>query len=63
MKKRSRFFGLALMFMGSMLLLTNLGNPSIKALRGADVVKLVSSGGLLGIGFMGLMGRFDVGKE
>jgi hypothetical protein len=40
-----------------MVLLNNLGKPRVEALHGSDVLGLVASGGLLGIGFIGLMGR------
>ena len=59
MKKSSRLTGLALALMGAMLLLNNLGKPRVEALHGADILKLVASGGLLGIGFVGLMGRLS----
>ena len=62
MKKSSRF-GLmqALMppLMGVLLLLNNLGKPRVEALHGPDVLGLVASGFLLGIGFAGLMGRLS----
>ena len=59
MKKSSRLTGLALMLMGAMALLNNLGKPRIEALHGSDVLGLVAAGMLLGIGFVGLMGRLD----
>jgi len=59
MKKSSRFTGLALALMGAMVLLNNLGKPRVEALHGSDVLGLVASGGLLGIGFVGLMGRLN----
>ena len=57
MTKSGRFAGLALLLMGVMVLLNNLGKPRVEALHGSDVLGLVASGGLLGIGFIGLMGR------
>ena len=58
MKKSSRF-GLmqALMppLMGVLLLLNNLGKPRVEALHVPDVLGLVASGFLLGIGFASLM--------
>ena len=63
MKKSSRFVGLALMLMGTMVLLNNLGKPRIEALHGSDVLGLVASGMCLGIGFVGLLGRLSFGKE
>ena len=59
MKKSSRFTGLALALIGAMVLLNNLGKPRVEALHGSDVLGLVASGGLLGIGFVGLMGRLN----
>jgi hypothetical protein len=56
MKKSSRFTGLALAFVGTMVLLNNLGKPRVEALHGSDVWGLVASGMCLGIGFVGLMG-------
>jgi hypothetical protein len=57
MLKSNRFFGLVFTLMGALLLLNNLGNPRIEALHVPDVLKLVASGGLLGIGLFGLFGR------
>jgi hypothetical protein len=59
MKKSSRFTGLVLALLGAMVLLNNLGKPRVEALRGSDVWGLVASGMLLGIGFVGLMGRLS----
>jgi hypothetical protein len=56
MKKSSRLTGLALTVFGAMVLLNNLGKPRVEALHGTDVLGLVASGLLLGIGFVGLMG-------
>ena len=58
MKKSSRFGVMqALMppLMGVLLLLNNLGKPRVEALHGPDVLGLVASGFLLGIGFASLM--------
>src|ERR1039457_113321 len=59
MKKSRRFTGLVLMLLGAMVLLNNLGKPRVEALHGSDVWGLVASGMLLGIGFVGLMGRLS----
>jgi hypothetical protein len=59
MKKSSRFTGLALALMGVMKLLNDLGKPRVEALHGSDVLGLVASGMLLGVGFVGLMGRLN----
>ena len=59
MKKSSRFTGLVLALLGAMVLLNNLGKPRVEALHGSDVWGLVASGMLLGIGFVGLMGRLS----
>ena len=58
-EKSSRFTGLALALMGVMKLLNDLDKPHVAALHVPDVLGLVASGGLLGIGFMGLMGRLN----
>jgi hypothetical protein len=42
-----------------MVLLNNLGKPRVEALHGPDILGLVASGMLLGIGFAGLMGRLS----
>jgi hypothetical protein len=62
MKKSSRFTGLVLAVMGTMVLLNNLGKPRVEALHGSDVWGLVASGMCLGIGFVGLMGRLQFGS-
>ena len=59
LKKSSRFTGLVLMLMGAMKLLNDLGKRRVEALHGIDVLGLVASGGLLGVGFVGLMGRLN----
>lgn len=63
MKKSSRFTGLALALMGAMVLLNNLGKPRVEALHGSDILGLIACGMLLGIGFVGLMGRLRFGNE
>ena len=61
--KKSSWFGSmqALMptLLGALILLNNLGKPRVEALHGPDVLGLVASGFLLGIGFAGLMGRLS----
>ena len=52
MKKSSRFTGLALALMGVMKLLNDLSKPRVEALHGSDVLGLVASGMLLGVGFV-----------
>lgn len=59
MKKSSRVTGLVMALIGATLLLNNLGEPRVEALHVPDVVKLVASGALLGIGFFGLMGMLN----
>ena len=59
MKKSSRITGLVLTLIGALVLLNNLGKPRVEALHGPDVLGLVASGMLLGIGFFGLMGRLN----
>lgn len=56
MKKSSRVTGLVAALMRATFLLMILGNPRAEALHVPDVVKLVASGCLLGVGFAGLMG-------
>jgi len=57
--KKSSWFGSmqALMptLLGALILLNNLGKPRVEALHGSDVLGLVASGFLLGIGFAGLI--------
>ena len=59
LKKSSRFTGLVLALLGAIKLLNDLGKPRVEALHGVDVLGLVTSGGLLGIGFVGLMGMLN----
>ncbi len=59
LKKSSRFTGLVLAVLGTIKLLNDLGKPRVEALHGVDVLGLVTSGALLGIGFVGLMGRLN----
>jgi hypothetical protein len=40
-------------------LLNDLGKPRVEALHPVDVLGLVTSGMLLGVGFFGLMGRLN----
>jgi uncharacterized membrane protein len=56
MKKSSRLTGVVVTVIGAMVLLNNLGKPRVEALHGPDILGLVASGMLLGIGFAGLMG-------
>ena len=59
LKHSSRFFGLVLALLGAIRLMTVLGEPRVEALHRIDVLGLVTSGALLGIGFVGLMGRLN----
>ena len=59
LKKSSRFTGLVLALLGAMKLLNDLGKPRVEALHGVDVFGLVAAGMLLGVGFVGLMGRLN----
>ena len=59
LKKSSRFTGLVLALLGVMKLLNDLGKPRVEALHGVDILGLVASGMLLGIGFVGLVGRLN----
>jgi hypothetical protein len=59
LKKSSRFTGLVFALLGVIKLLNDLGKPRVEALHGVDVLGLVTSGALLGIGFFGLMGRLN----
>jgi hypothetical protein len=63
MKKISRFTGLLLALMGVMVLLSDLSKPRIAALHGSDVVSLTAVGMLLGVGFVGLIGRLRIPGE
>ena len=63
LKKSSRVTGLVAALMGATFLLMILGNPRVEALHGSDVWGLVASGMLLGIGFVGLMGRLSFGTS
>ena len=56
MKKNSRVTGFVFMLIGAFVLLNSLGRPSVAAVQGRDVIRLVASGGLLGIGLVVLMG-------
>ena len=59
LKKSSRFTGLWFALLGAIKLLNDLGKPRVEALHPIDVLGLVASGALLGIGFFGLMGRLN----
>ena len=59
LKKSSRFTGLVIALLGVMKLLNDLGKPRVEALHFVDVLGLVTAGALLGIGFIGLMGRLN----
>ena len=59
LKKSSRFTGVVMMLAGAMVLSNNLDKPPVAALHGSDVLGLVASGMLLGVGFFGLMGRLN----
>ena len=54
---------LVLMLLGATLFLSNLGEPRIAALHGADVLKLFASGMLFGVGLVSLMGRLHFGTS
>ena len=59
LKQSSRFTGLVLAVLGTIKLLNDLGKPRVEALHGVDVLGLLASGGLLGVGFVGLMGMLN----
>jgi hypothetical protein len=59
LRESSRFTGLAFALLGVMKLLNDLGKPRVEALHGVDVLGLLASGGLLGVGFVGLMGGLN----
>jgi hypothetical protein len=59
LKNSSRFTGLVLALLGAIKLLNEVGKPRVEALHRVDVLGLVASGMLLGIGFVGLMGRLN----
>jgi hypothetical protein len=63
LKHSSRFTGLVMALLGVMKLLNELGKPRIEALRGVDVLGLLTAGALLGMGFTGLMGRLNFAKS
>jgi hypothetical protein len=65
MLKSSRFIGLFLALMGTMVLLNNLGKPRIEAagLHGSDILGLVASGICFGVGFVGLIGRLRLPEK
>jgi hypothetical protein len=59
LKHSSRFTGLVLAVLGTIKLLNDLGKPRVEALHFVDVLGLVTAGALLGISFIGLMGRLN----
>ena len=59
LSEKSWFTGLVLMLLGAMKLQNDLGKPRVAALHGVDVFGLLASGGLLGVGFVFLMGRLN----
>jgi hypothetical protein len=59
LSESSRFTGVVMMLLGVMKLLNDLGKPRVEALHGVDVLGLLASGGLLGVGFVGLMGMLN----
>jgi hypothetical protein len=63
MRKSSRFTGLILALLGTMVLLSNLSKPRVEALHGADIVGLMASGACFGIAFAGLLGRLRLRNE
>ena len=63
LKHSSRFFGLVLALLGAIRLMTVLGEPRLEALHRVDVLGLVTSGALFGIGFVGLMGWLNFARS
>ena len=65
MKKGSVFAGLGFAFMGTMVLLNNLGKPRIEAahLHGSDILGLVASGMLFGVALLCLSGALRSKKD
>ena len=65
MKKSSLLAGLGSAFMGTMVLLNNLGKPRIEAahLHGADILGLVASGMLFGVALLCLSGALRSKKD
>ena len=65
MKKGSLFAGLGAAFMGTMVLLNNLGKPRIEAagLHGSDIMGLVASGMLFGVALLCLSGALLSKKD
>ena len=59
LKKSSRFTGLVFAVLGVIKLQNDLGHPRVEALHRVDVLGLVASGMLFGVGFVGLMGRLN----
>ena len=65
MKKGSLLAGLGSAFMGTMVLLNNLGKPRIEAahLHGSDILGLVASGMLFGVALLCLSGALLSKKD
>jgi len=65
MRKSSLLAGLGFAFMGTMVLLNNLGNPRIEAahLHGSDILRFVASGGLFGVALLCLSGVLRSKKD
>lgn len=59
MRKQQVFVGLMLWFLGTMVLLNNLGHPGV---RGVDIVRFAAVGGCFGIGLVALMGKLKIEK-
>jgi hypothetical protein len=59
LKKSSRFTCLVLALLGAIKLQNDLGQPRVAALHGVDVLGLVASGMLFGVGFVGLTGKLN----
>ena len=60
MKRSSRFTGLILALLGTMVLLNNLSRPRVEALHGSDIVRLIACGFCFGVAFIGLIGKLKV---
>ena len=63
LKHSSRLFGLGMALLGAVRLMTVLGEPRLEALHRVDVLGLVTAGALLGIGFVGLIGRLNFARS
>jgi hypothetical protein len=60
---RSRITGLLLALMGTMALLSRMGQPRLAALHGSDVVALIGSGMCFGVAVVALLGRLRIRNE